>query len=122
MPLQAAPNQQPADMPTPQLTTLCDIASEAHTRIQQTYQDLDPVISVSENMRRNGVPADVMTIGCLQSHKRILLILHDHQPGLISYQYGLIDKDPQRGFEQIALDELTAGVLFDWIRGYFRAS
>ena len=108
-------------MPTQQLTTLCDIATEAHARIQRTYQDLDPVIGVSENMRNTGVPADVMTIDCLQSRKRILLILHDQQPGIISYQYGFMATDPERKFEQIASIELTAEVLFNWIKGYFRA-
>ena len=107
-------------MPTQQLTTLCDLATEAHTRIQQAFEDIDPVIGVSENMRTTGVPADVMTIDCLKSRKRILLILHDNQPGIINYQLGFIEKDPERKFEQIRSDELTAGTLFSWIRDYFR--
>ena len=107
-------------MPSQQLTTLCDLATEAHTRIQQKYADLDPIIGVSENMRATGVPADVMTIDCLKSRKRVLLILHDHQADLVRYQFGFIDRDPEREFEQIAFDDLTAGTLFDWIRDYFR--
>jgi len=107
-------------LPTQQLTALCDLATEAHTRIQQTFEELDPVVGVSENMRASGVPADVMTIDCLKSRKRILLVLHDHQPEVINYQFGFIDQQPQRGFEQIALQQLTSATLFDWIKDYLR--
>jgi hypothetical protein len=107
-------------LPTHQLTALCDLATEAHTRIQQTFEELDPVVGVSENMRASGVPADVMTIDCLKSRKRILLVLHDHQPEVINYQFGFIDQQPQRGFEQIALQQLTSTTLFDWIKDYLR--
>lgn len=59
------------------LKTLSDMASNAHARIQASYQHINPVVEVRRGMRDAGVPADVMTIDCLRTLKRINLILHD---------------------------------------------
>ena len=102
-----------------QLEALCDIATESHARIQQDFKDINPVVGVNQRMRETGMPADIMTIDCLKSGKRIILILHDHQPGIISYQFSFKDKDPDKKFENIQFNELTANKLYDWIKGYF---
>lgn len=101
------------------LATLCDRASEAHTRIQQDFNNIDPVVGVSQNMRASGIPADVITIDCLRSGKRIILVLHDQQPDVISYQFSFKDKDPGDSFEEQAFDQLTASALYNWMRDYF---
>lgn len=106
-------------MNTPPLQALCDIATDAHTRIQQDFKDIDPVIGVSQKMRTSGIPADAMTIDCLRSGKRIILVLHDQQPGIINYQLSYKDKDPGEKFEQISLSELDAQLLYEWIKNYF---
>ncbi len=101
------------------LKTLCGIATDAHTRIQQDFKDIDPVVGVSQKMRATGIPADAMTIDCLKSGKRIILILHDQQPGIINYQLSFKDQDPGEKFEQIPLPELTVQILYEWIKNYF---
>ncbi|MCK4744021.1 MAG: hypothetical protein KAT25_09395 [Sulfuriflexus sp.] len=101
------------------LKTLCDLATEAHTRIQQDFQDINPVVSVNQKMRDNGMPADIMTVDCLKSGKRIIIILHDQQPDIINYQFCFKDKDPKDEFENIAFDNLTTQILYDWIKDYF---
>lgn len=75
----------------PALLSLSEVASETHARIQQDFADINPVIGVMQGMRRMGIPADVMSIDCLQTRKRILIVLHDKHPGLIQYQYTFID-------------------------------
>ena len=102
-----------------QLKTLCDIATEAHNRIQQNFKDINPVVGVTHNMRSNGVPADAMTIDCLKSGKRIILVLHDQQPDIIHYQFSFKDKDPGSKFESIQFNELTATIMYEWIKDYF---
>lgn len=104
------------------LETLFDITTESHTRIQQDFKDINPVVGVNQRMRETGMPADIMTIDCLKSGKRIILILHDHQPHIISYQFSFKDKDPDRKFENIGVNELTADILYDWIKGYFSSA
>ena len=105
-----------------QLETLCDIATESHTRIQQDFKDINPIVGVNQKMREGGLPADVMTIDCLKSGKRIILILHDQQPDIISYQFSFKDKDPDEKFENIQFNELTSNKLYDWIKNYFSST
>ncbi|OMH32083.1 hypothetical protein [Motiliproteus sp. MSK22-1] len=101
------------------LMTLSDIATEAHVRIQQDFKHIDPIVGVSQNMRSSGIPADVMTIDCLKSGKRIILILHDDTPDIISFQFAFRDKDPDKKFQAIPFAELTSQKLYDWISSYF---
>ncbi len=103
------------------LSVLCDIATEAHRRIQQDYMGLDPIVGVSQNMRACGIPADVMTIDCLKSTKRIILILHDQQSGSISYQLSYTDKDPRGEFNIMPFSNMTADTLYGIIVTYFNA-
>ncbi|MCW8928841.1 MAG: hypothetical protein OQL19_01230 [Gammaproteobacteria bacterium] len=102
-----------------QLKTLCDLATEAHHLIQQNFEDINPVVGVNHKMRSNGVPADAMTIDCLKSGKRIILVLHDQQPDIIHYQFSFKDKDPDSKFESIPFNELTANTIYEWMRDYF---
>jgi len=102
------------------LKHLCDLATEAHTRIQQDFKDINPIVGVSKKMRDIGVPADAMTIDCLKTGKRIIIILHDQEPDSISYQLSFIDKDPEDNFEQLQFKELTNQIIYDWIKNYFQ--
>lgn len=106
----------------PALLTLSDIASQAHEKIQQDYENINPVIGVMQGMRKMGIPADVMSIDCLVSQKRILVVLHDDFPGIIRYQYTFLDKDPSDQYEQMVFDDVTSDTLYQWIRDYFSAT
>ena len=101
------------------LSALSELATEAHARIQQDFSDINPVVGVNRGMRSAGIPADAMTIDCLKSNKRIILILHDQQPEVISYQFSFKDKDPGDVFEQVKFSEVTTQKLYDWIKSYF---
>ena len=102
------------------LKTLSDLITEAHTRIQQAHADINPVVGVRRGMREKGIPADAMTIDCLRTGKRIVLILHDQQPGVLIYQFTLKDTDTDAPYQQVALNGLRVELLFDWMRDYFR--
>ena len=104
---------------TEQLKILCDFATEAHERVQLNHADIDPIVGVHHKMRDAGFPADVMTIDCLKTGKRIILILNDDQPGLIRYQFSYKDKDPAADFEQLAFEELISARLYEWMSHYF---
>ena len=104
---------------TEQLQILCDRATQAHERVQLKHADIDPIVGVHHKMRDAGFAADVMTIDCLKIGKRIILILHDEQPDIVNYQYSFIERDPDERFDQLALNELTATTLYDWMSSYF---
>lgn len=109
-------------MSTTPLAIISDLVTEAHTRIQQDFALLDPVVGVSRKMRENGVPADAMTIDCLRSGKRIIVILHDQQPEIIRYQFSFRNSDPGDTFEVMELQALNAQTLYDWMKDYLSTS
>tara|TARA_R110002111_G_scaffold13929_22_gene38622 strand:- start:428 stop:760 length:333 start_codon:yes stop_codon:yes gene_type:complete len=104
---------------TEQLKTLCDLATEAHEKVQAKHADIDPIVGVHHKMRDAGFAADVMTIDCLKSGKRIIVILNDEQPDVVNYQFSYKDKDPAPQFEQLAFGDLTVNLLYDWMSQYF---
>ena len=109
-------------MDNKQLETICDIASVSHAQIQKDFADINPMVGVNRKMRDMGVPADAVTIDHLSSGKRIIMVLHDHYPETVNYQFSFKDTDPAQAFEQIELNELTTEKLYNWIKNYFRAT
>jgi hypothetical protein len=101
------------------MKTLSDIATEAHTRIQKNCADINPIVGVNQGMRASGFPADVMTIDCLKTNKRIILILHDDMPKQVRYQFSYRDQDPAQDFKDISLEQVSVDVLYQWIKEYF---
>lgn len=106
-------------MPEDPLKTLSDMASDAHARIQQAHEHINPVVSVRRGMRDVGIPADAMTIDCLRTCRRINLILHDEQPGVLLYQFVTIDEEAGDSFRQAEFDEVSVNTLVQWMEEYF---
>jgi hypothetical protein len=106
-------------MPEDPLKALSDIASDAHARIQANHEHINPVIEVRRRMRDAGIPADVMTIDCLRTRRRITLILHDGQPGVLLYQFITIEEEVGDDFQNMALSEMDTQKLVQWIESYF---
>ena len=107
---------------TEQLKTLCDMATEAHERVQLNHAAIDPIVGVHHRMRDAGFAADVMTIDCLKTGKRIIIILNDDALDVVSYQFSFKDKDPAAHFEAIAFSDLSSSILYDWMSRYFSQS
>ncbi|MEE2762110.1 MAG: hypothetical protein VYA91_01405 [Pseudomonadota bacterium] len=101
------------------LKALSDMASDAHARIQAAHEHINPVVEVRRGMRDAGIPADVMTIDCLRTRRRITLILHDEQPGVLLYQFVTIDDEVGDSFQGLALAEVSVQTLVDWMQDYF---
>lgn len=104
------------------LEALSDITTEAHTRVQQHFSNINPVVSVRRNMRNSGIPADAMTIDCLQTGKRIILVLHDQMPGVVSFQFTMIEGEAGDAFERMPSAELTVDLLYQWVTEYFQSA
>ncbi len=101
------------------LETLSDRITIAHTRLQQEFAHINPVVGVNRQMRSAGIPADAITIDCLRTNKRVLLVLHDQQPEVVHMQMGYRDQDPGTTFNAVAIDAVTEQQLYDWVLGYF---
>jgi len=98
---------------------LCDVVEQAHLKIQDDFENINPIVGVNKQMRTIGIPTDLMTIDCLKSGKRILLVLHDAEPEVAKYQFCLRDEDPANEFESIAIENLTVQQLYDWMKHNF---
>jgi len=98
---------------------ICSAVEVAHARIQKDFADINPVVAVNRKMRSAGIATDVMTIDCIRSGKRILLLFHDAYPDMAEYQFCRRDAAPHDKFERIALKNLTAEQLYTWIRDTF---
>jgi len=107
--------------PSVQLEQLFEIAKAAHVSIQRNFENIDPLIGVSQNMRASGVPADVMTVDCLRTRRRIIFILHDHQPDTLNYQFTEMDTDPASEFQRLSVTEMTEKKFYEWVTDYFQA-
>ncbi len=103
----------------PALLSLSEIVSDAHAKIQQDFADINPVIGVMQGMRKMGIPADVITIDCLVTNKRILVILHDEHPAMTRYQLTYIDQDPSDDYIDLASDQVNSEMVYGWIKDYF---
>lgn len=101
------------------LKVLSDVVSDAHARIQATHEHINPVVEVRRGMRDAGIPAEVLTIDCLRTRRRITLILHDEQPGVLLYQFVTREDEERIDFKQVSLAKVDAGTLFDWMQEYF---
>lgn len=101
------------------LEALSDLVTEAHARIQQTFAHLNPVVALRRGMRDTGIPADAITIDCLASQKRIVLVLHDDQGDTLIYQFTGIDTEDDPAFRQLPWKEVTVETLFQWMAEQF---
>ncbi len=98
---------------------LAELAQEAQAQIQCDFNHIDPIIGILKSLRPAGIPADALTIDCLNTKKRIALILHDENPQVIAYQFGYSDKDTDTAYERIPLQAVTANQIYTWIKEYF---
>jgi len=101
------------------ISSLYDLIAEAHANIQRDFANIDPVVGVITKMRTIGIQADAVTIDCLKTGKRILLVCHDEQPEVINYQFCLRNEDPADEFECIPLNNVTTKQLYDWMAANF---
>jgi len=101
------------------LKPFSDMVSDAHARIQAAHQHINPVVEVRRGMRDAGIPADVVTLDCMRTRRRITFILHDRHPGVLLYQFVTIDDEVGNDFQQMSLADMDAGRLFDWMADYF---
>ncbi|ATX79789.1 hypothetical protein Ga0123461_1373 [Mariprofundus aestuarium] len=112
-------DSQELDLEGMPIKHICDAVEVAHAKIQEDFDNINPVVGLINRMRNHGIPADLMTIDCLKSGKRILLMVHDSQPEIASYQFCRRDEDPSDEFESIAIKSLTAQKLYDWMKDTF---
>lgn len=92
---------------------LGDIAGLAQKQFQEQYKNIDPIIGINRQLRKQGFAIDIMTIDCAVSQKRVTLLIEDAKPESAGYQFGEINKDPDNHFEMMAVDALNQQGFYD---------
>ena len=95
---------------------LSEIAKLAQADIQSAFPEVDPSIGISHNLRNAGFAADTLTIDNRANDTRIIMILHDHKPELVDYEFSRISIDPTFNFIEIRLDELSQTKLVEMMK------
>ena len=95
---------------------LSEIAKLAQADIQAAYPNVDPIIGISHNLRNAGCAADTLTIDNRANDTRIIMIIHDHKPEIVDYEFASISKDPSFNFTEITLADLTEAKLFEMMK------
>ncbi len=92
---------------------LGDIAALAQKKFQDQYRNIDPIIGINRQLRKQGFAIDIMTIDCQASQKRVTLLVEDAKPESAGYQFGKISQDPDSHFESMAIAELSPQGFYD---------
>lgn len=98
---------------------ITDFASEVHERIAGEGLLMQPVFEIRQNMRDSGFAADLLTIDCHKTRKRILCVFHDDKADTVLKENGFMDQEPKMVFDEVRLDSITADVLYGWVVSYF---
>ena len=79
------------------------LSDEPHSGLYR-WQGVNPVVEVRSGMR---------------THRRIMLILHDEEPGLLLYQFITLEDEIAEEFERVALSEMGSDTMVRWMQDYF---
>lgn len=104
-------------MQNTRLKALTEMMTNVADQIKLTL-NVTLLVGISHKLRAMGIPADTITIDCLKSNKRILIVLHDQQPYTVNYQYMFVGTDPNNEFVQIDNENFSEESLFSIIANY----
>jgi len=71
------------------LQNLSEIVARANDMLYDKFDDIDTLMGIMDKTLRNqGVKADAITIDCIALDKKIVILLHDDQPDVVSIALG----------------------------------
>ena len=87
---------------------LADLAALAQKTFQEKHADIDPIIGINTQMRKQGYQADLMMIDNNVNKHRIMFIYKDANPEQVEYQFTYIDQDPSDEFKTVKVEHLDS--------------
>ena len=76
------------------LKNLSEIAAKANDLFHSKFNTIDTVMGIMDKTLRNqGIKADAITIDCIALNKKIVILIHDEKPDVISIALGNKDGD-----------------------------
>jgi len=71
------------------LKELSEIVAQANDLFYERNKSVDTLMGIMDKtLRKQGMNADAITIDCIASNKKIVLVLHDSKPDLVDIALG----------------------------------
>jgi len=87
---------------------LAEIISQSQKMIQDEFANIDPIIGINRQLRKQNFACDLLTVDNQRNRRRITFLLEDAKPEIVQYQLSSMDEDPDMPFKQVDTHSLTA--------------
>ncbi|MDX2370224.1 MAG: hypothetical protein QNK36_17750, partial [Colwellia sp.] len=93
------------------LKNLSEIVAKANDLFYSKFDNIDTVMGIMDkNLRNQGIKADAITIDCIALDKKIVILIHDDKPNVVSIALGNKEGDIYSSSEY-ALSEISETVI-----------
>jgi len=101
------------------LKSVSEIVAKANDRLYAKHSDIDTLMGMMDSvLRKQGIAADAVTVDCVVRDKKLVFLLHDEAPDLITVALGNKEGDIHSSSEY-ALDSLTEDVVLQLMEMHF---
>lgn len=101
------------------LKNLSEIIAKANDTFYGQFEHIDTLIGIMDkNLRNQGIKADAITIDCIAVNKKIVFLLHDDSPEVVSIALGNKDGDIYSSSEY-TLNEISETVVVKIMKDNF---
>jgi hypothetical protein len=95
------------------LKNLSEIVAKANDLFYSKFDHIDTLMGIMDkNLRNQGIKADAITIDCIALDKKIVILIHDDKPDVVSIALGNKDGDIHSS-SQYLISEISETVIVD---------
>ena len=95
------------------LKNLSEIVAKAKDWFDSKFDHIDTLMGIMDkNLRNQGIKADAITIDCIALDKKIVILIHDDKPDVVSIALGNKDGDIHSS-SQYLISEISETVIVD---------
>jgi transcription antitermination factor NusA-like protein len=95
------------------LKKLSEIVAQANDIFYERNKSVDTLMGIMDKtLRKQGMQADAITIDCIATDKKIVLVLHDSKPGLVDIalgdKAGVVDSASEHLLKDVTIIQIIA--------------
>jgi hypothetical protein len=93
------------------LKELSEIVAQANDSFYERNKSVDTLMGIMDKtLRKQGMHADAITIDCITSNKKIVLVLHDSKPDLVDIalgdKAGVVNSSTEHILKDVSIDQI----------------
>jgi len=101
------------------LKSLSEIVAKANDLFYRQFDNIDTVMGIMDkNLRNQGIKADAITIDCIAIDKKIVILIYDDKPNVVSIALGNKDGDIYSSTEYV-ISEISEKIIVEIMRTNF---